>query len=270
MQKILIIGQGTIGKPIAQCLANQGHHITAVARSPKSYDTDDITFWQKDATMLTAKELADFEQIVIIVAPNQPRPDQRTFAYQQTYLTICQHMASFALPNLKRIIFISSTSVYGENDGESIDITTPANPNTDTAHILLNAERTLQDKFSDKCVIVRPSGIYGLSKRMLNVAKNAHIDGTPSHHYTNRIHANDLIDILCQIIKLDHAEPLYVATDNHPTTSLEVLNFICQTMHYPPPKIIPSPPTGKKIMGNVGQWLNYHDYQMEYGEILGK
>lgn len=273
MTNILIIGQGTIGKPVAEHLAKQGHHITTVARSPKSYDDASISFWQKDATTLTASELADFEQIVIIVAPSHSvhaRSD-RTQAYETTYLKTCQHIASLDLPNVQRVLFVSSTSVYGENGGESIDITTPAKPSTDTAHVLLRAEQALQETFAERCIIVRPSGIYGEhSERMIRLAHNAHTDGVPSEHYTNRIHQDDLVFILCQILTLPNPQNLYIASDDDPTTSLAVMAFICQITNHPAPKVIDSPPTGKRIRGNVSHWLTYRDYQMGYGKILGE
>lgn len=269
MKHYLIIGQGAIGLPVALMLNKQGHQVTTVARSAKTYPQSTINFWQKDALTLTADELHPFSHIAIIITPNSQ--GERTKAYQDSYLSVCQHLASLA-KNIQaiQVLFVSSTSVYGENQGQIIDETTLAAPVVSTAKVLYQAEQVLQQAFQEKCVIVRPSGIYGKERTyMIRLAKTAYLDGVSDNHFTNRIMDSDLVELLCQILQTPSPKPMYLATDFEPVSSADVLKFICQLLNYPPPKLIPSLPTGKKILSNLSKGsLQFESYQSGYADIL--
>ncbi|OBX61892.1 hypothetical protein A9Z63_03140 [Moraxella lacunata] len=262
--KYLIIGQGFVGKAVAQMLSQAGHDVTGLARTAKSYD-EPVHFWQRDARTLAQDELAPFSHVAIIITPNHEMTN-RVQAYRESYLAVCEHIASLDLPNLHRVLFVSSTSVYGESGGEWVDIDTIACPATDTAKILLKSEQVLQKAFGERCVIVRPSGIYhGGSTRMKRMAQTAHIDGVPLSHYTNRIHRDDLIQVISQVLTLPASKSVYLVSDCEPVTSLEVIRFLCRNYGYLPPKVIHATPTGKRIRGNVDDWLVFKNYQMGYG-----
>lgn len=269
MNSYLIIGQGDVGLPVATTLAAQGHQVTAIARTPKHYQTANIIFWQRDALTLSSHELEGFSHIAIIITPSNH--SDRTQAYKDSYLAVCQHLANTKSPtNLKQILFVSSTSVYGENHGEQIDEHTPVFPANDTANILRQAEQVLQNTFKNKCTIVRPSGIYGKARTyMIRLAQNAHQNGVFDSHFTNRIMDTDLVTVLCHIMQLTYFKPMYLATDFYPVSSAEVMTFICQLLDCPAPTIIPSSPTGKKIIANINKdWLIFDNYQKGYAHIL--
>lgn len=269
MARYLIIGQGAIGLSVAVALNQQGNQVTTVARTAKNYPNMAIEFWQKDALTLTSQELEPFSHIAIIITPTSHT--DRTQAYKDSYLAVCQHIANTKNPlTLKQLLFVSSTSVYGQNAGELIDEHTPAHPSSDTAKVLRQAEQVLQNRFKDKCVIVRPSGIYGKQRTyMIHLAKNAHIDGVSDSHMTNRIMDSDLVAVLCDILQNPKPKNLYLATDFEPATIADVISFICQQKNYPPPKMIASTPTGKKIISNLPKTsLQFTSYQQGYADIL--
>ena len=273
-KNILIIGQGAIGQALALSLAGRnGTKITTIARTPRSYPTDGISFWQKDATTLTQDELAPFSHIIVIVAPNrQAVMTDSVQAYRSCYLRIAEHLASLAnqLPSLERLIFVSSTSVYGENEGQVIDIHTPIKPISDTAKILHQAETLLQTAFKDKCVIVRPSGIYGVTRlALVNLAKTS--PNVVAQAWTNRIMDSDLVQVLGRIVILEQCEPVYLATDCCPVPRDEVLAFIAGKLNYPLPICQNASPTGKQIISNLPKdWLTFPDYRQGYGYVIGR
>ena len=108
LHNILIIGQGDIGLPVTNKLAQDGLNVTGLARRDRqNYALDDkAKFMQADALTLTAEQLQEFTQIAIIVTPDE----YSTSGYHNSYLAINQHLAALAdkLSNLERIIFISS------------------------------------------------------------------------------------------------------------------------------------------------------------------
>lgn len=262
MMKHLIIGQGSIGKDVAIGLYHQGHMVTGMARTPKAYpDGVAVMFWQKDALSLTTKDVAEFDTIAIIITPSDD--DDRVKAYQDSYLAVCQHIAGLGVGG--RVLFVSSTSVYGQNAGEWVDEHTIAMPSVLTAKVLLDAENTLIDAYGERTIIVRPSGIYGKSDRMITLAKSAHEAGVPSHHYTNRIHHVDLAALMVNILTNPAPKPIYLISDGVSVTSAQLMSHICQTHGFKPPAITPSAPTGKRIIPNIDLTsLTFKSYKEGY------
>ena len=147
-QNLLIIGQGDIGLPVTNKLAQDGLNVTGLARRERHhYALDDkASFLQADALTLTAEQLQDFTALAIIVTPDE----YSTSGYHDSYLAINQHLATLAdkLTNLARIVFISSTAVYGQDNGEWIDEdTAPVMPAREASQVILQAEQTLQQGF---------------------------------------------------------------------------------------------------------------------------
>ncbi|MDO4223122.1 MAG: NAD-dependent epimerase/dehydratase family protein [Acinetobacter sp.] len=274
VHKHLIIGQGHIGKWLTETLAEQNPFmpIIALATTEKHYTAQNITFWQKNALTLTAAELADITHISIIITPSKQQAD-RVQAYQDSYLAVCEYLATLAndLPYLQRILFVSSTSVYGQNHGEWVNINTPVFPSTATAQVLYQSECLLQNAFGHRCVIVRPSGIYGQNaKRMMTLAQSAHVTPIPVAHYTNRIMDSDLVRVLCHILMQSQVEPVYIASDFAAASSLAVVQFIRQQLGLKQEILLQhSAPTGKRLTPNIPrEWLIFATYERGYAWIL--
>ena len=282
MQTILMIGLGKIGLPVAKQLAMQGHCVIGVSRTrPKdlAQDFDNLYFVASDARTLAVAQLSQWSsqisQICIIVSPDTLSLQ----GYHDSYYAIAEHVVRLGdhLPNLKRVVFISSTGVYGQNAGEIIDITTPVSaPASATSQVILQTEELLQQHFEDKSVIIRPSGIYGQSRlRLLTMAKQLAAQSSnmasdyPSNTWTNRIMDTDLVSIIVKIINADETVPVYLATDNAPDPLYTVLNYLAtaQGLNLSLPCIEPT--MGKRIITNLpASWFNYPDWQSGYQYIL--
>ena len=120
-------------------------------------------------------------------------PDDSTVeGYQHTYVDSIEPIRQALKSHpVKRLIVVSSTRVYGENSGETIDDHSEIHPNDAQGHILHNMELLWQKYFPSQCVIVRPTGIYGASiDRLKRMAE--HTQTYPNIHYSNRIHIDDL------------------------------------------------------------------------------
>ncbi|MGB5876734.1 MAG: SDR family NAD(P)-dependent oxidoreductase, partial [Psychrobacter nivimaris] len=72
-QNLLIIGQGDIGLPVTNKLAQDGYCVTGLARSEREYYdlVDSADFLQANALTLTAEQLQAFTHIAIIVTPDE-------------------------------------------------------------------------------------------------------------------------------------------------------------------------------------------------------
>lgn len=297
MQTILMIGLGKIGLPVAKQLAAQGHYVIGVSRSTPTDsafcspvtaklppDNDhlyqkNLHFVASDARALIIAQLSQWtsqiSQICIIVSPDTPSLQD----YRDSYYAIAEHVVRLGdhLPNLKRVVFISSTGVYGQNAGEVIDINTPVfAPASATSQVILQTEQLLQQHFEDKSVIIRPSGIYGQSRlRLLTMATQLAAQSTntasnyPSNTWTNRIMDIDLVSIIVKVTNTGETVPVYLATDNAPVPLYTVLNYLATAQGLNLSLPCMEPTTGKRIINNLPTtWLNYPDWQSGYQHIL--
>ncbi|ERL56827.1 SDR family oxidoreductase [Psychrobacter aquaticus] len=272
-QKLLIIGQGDIGLPVTNKLAQNGLDVTGLARGERhQYALDDkATFMQADALTLSAEQLQGFTHIAIIVTPDE----YSTSGYHNSYLAINQHLAQFSdkLTELERIVFISSTGVYGQDNGEWIDENTvPMMPEREASKVILQAEKVLQQGFGDKAIIIRPSGIYGRARLMrLRKAKESQKEPVAAEHWSNRIMDRDLVNIIANVLTCDAPRPIYLATDYMPVTTFELTTWLSKQVDEMPPAIddTKTAVTGKRLHSNIPlAWLDYPDWQVGYRDIL--
>lgn len=272
-KKLLIVGQGDIGLPVTNKLAKDDLNVTGLARGARQqYALDDkAAFMQADAVTLGAEQLQDFTHIAIIVTPDE----YSASGYQNSYLAINQHFAKLAsqLTKLERIVFISSTGVYGQDDGEWIDADTiPLMPERDASKVILQAEQALQNGFGDKAIVIRPSGIYG-RERLMRVRKVKEQQKEPiaAAHWSNRIMDRDLVNIIANVLICDAPKPIYLATDYAPVTTFELTTWLSEALGETPPIIdsTKTVATGKRLHSNIPlAWLDYPDWQVGYRDIL--
>lgn len=267
----LIIGQGAIGLPVTNNLATQDYSVTGLARQNQSHYPlhDNAKFIQADATELTLEQVQPFSHIAIIVTP-----DEHSMAgYQNSYLAICQHLSKLAddLNQLQRLVFISSTGVYGQNHGEWIDENTqPVLPEAASSQVISQAENTLAEAFKQKLTVIRPSGIYGKDRMMrIRQAMSPDLEVADSH-WTNRIMDTDLVTIIVNVLTTDTPKSLYLATDYQTVTSAELMNWLTAKMGQNQPHINKQAHmTGKRIHSNIPlAWLEFADWKSGYQAIL--
>lgn len=270
---LLIIGQGDIGLPVTNVLARNGLSVTGLARSAREhYNLDDsAAFLQADALKLSAEQLRDFTHITIIVTPDE----YSTSGYQNSYLAINKHLVSLAaqLPELTRVVFISSTGVYGQDNGEWVDDTTaPVTPEREASKVILQAEQVLQRGFGDRALIIRPSGIYGRKRLMrLRKVREPQKEVLAAQHWSNRIMDRDLVTIITKALTIEMPKPLYIATDYLPVTTFELSVWLSEQIGEAPPTIDKQKTavTGKRLHSNIPlAWLDYPDWQTGYRDIL--
>ena len=272
-QNLLIIGQGDIGLPVTNKLAQDGFNVTGLARRERHHYALDANakFLQADALTLSAEQLQVFTAIAIIVTPDE----YSTSGYHDSYLAISQHLATLAdkLTSLARVVFISSTGVYGQDNGAWIDENTaPVTPEREASQVILQAEQVLQQGFGNRTVIIRPSGIYGRERLMrLRKAREEQKEPVAAAHWSNRIMDRDLVTIIANVMTIDAPKPLYIATDYAPVTTFELSTWLSEQIDEVPPAIDDSKTavTGKRLHSNIPlAWLNYPDWQVGYRDIL--
>lgn len=263
---VLIVGFGATGQRLATNLVAQGHQVTALSRNPVPY-AHIVTMAQSVHTA-DLNDISPIDWVYIILSA-----DERTASsYKSIFIdSISPLRHALASHPIQRVVFISSTSVYGRGQGEWIDEHSPLQPDTATAQVLAQAEQQWRATWQDKLVIIRPSGIYAQDRlRLIRWVQQQQPVST--NQWTNRIHIDDLARFLAHLTQLEKWLPIYIASDNCPALQHEVLYYIASELGLATPDCIPSLITGKRLdsalMHQTGYALIYPDFRIGYGKIL--
>ena len=245
MMHILMIGYGKTSQRVAKQLFQQDHQITTVSRSPK----DDVfaEHLQQDIHQLDLSKIQPVDMVYVLLAPSRHSELSGVENYQKTYVDSVQPIVSaLKIHPVQRIIMVSSTRVYGEDEGQVINDDSPIHPKDAQGHLLLKMEQLWQEAYNDQVIIVRPTGIYGTSNaRMQKLAETTKT--YPNIHWSNRIHIDDLARFLAYLIHVEHPEKSYICSNNQPEPLHERILNIQKELGLPELVLESDKESGKRI-----------------------
>ncbi len=275
MANILIMGCGDLGGATGQRLAEAGHTVWGLRRHPEHIPAPIHPlagdFGIPDGLPSLPPNL---DTVYFIATPGE----FTDAAYRRAYVDGLRNTLG-ALERggqrPRRVIFTSSTSVYGADDGRWIDETSPTEPTRFSGRRLCEAEELLS-RSPFPGVVVRFGGIYGPG-REYHLRKVR--EGIRGQHeppvWTNRIHRDDCVGLLVHLFGLGSPEPLYLGVDDAPALRHELLAWLAQQMELDPPGEPPTPPgevCGKRCQNTrlhtSGYGLRYPDYRSGYRALL--
>ena len=257
---VVIVGCGDIGFRVAKIWKKQGKSVFGVARSEESLnllrqqhihavsaDLDNLNTLSEFAGRLCKQALLYY----FAPPPSKGIEDSR--------------MANFLLSldknNLpKQIIYISTSGVYGDQQGRLIDEQTAPNPQVDRAKRRFHAEELLieyaTNNTSVAVTILRVGGIYGPGRLPLQRLK----DQIPILHenlspQTNRIHADDLAQV-CVAAATEKADgEIYNVSDGTNSNMTEYFNTIADFCNLPRPPLVDWEEAEEKISNGMLSYL---------------
>jgi nucleoside-diphosphate-sugar epimerase len=142
-----------------------------------------------------------------------------------------------------RIVYVSTSGVYGDCAGARVDESRPPAPLTERAHRRLHAEMQLARWAGDRgihLVVLRVPGIYAAGRLPLERLRA----GTPvlrseDDVYTNHIHADDLAAIVCRALDEEAPAGVYNASDDTEMKMGDWFDLVADTHALPRPARIP-------------------------------
>ena len=279
MAKILIIGCGSIGTQLAHNLAAKGHDVTGLKRNPPKLDIGEINYFTADISL--AYQLVelplDFEFIYFIVSPDGRNKESYQAIYEIGLTNLIDRFAKEGAS--QNWIFVSSTSVYGQSEGEWVDEESIAQPDNITSQYIRQAEQQLMD-LNPQNIVVRFSGIYGPGREyLLRMAKQQSVIQKDPPYYTNRIHQQDCIGVLIFLLEQSLAgvtlEQCYLASDDDPATMWDVMSWLTEHLSCKPPEVkVNDKEVGMNKRCNnqrlktLGYHFQYPDFKAGYLELI--
>jgi len=243
-KQVLIVGCGYVGMALGRHLVNHGHVVYGLRRSVAGHEEMEsagIRPVQGDITR--ADELRQlpgpFDWVINLVSSSRGG----TAEYRDVFVGGMRNLIDAVGSDvLQKFVYTSSTSVYSQSDGSSVDETSPAVPQSETGHCLIDAEKLLtqaaiEHRFPG--VVLRASGIYGPGRGHLFrqfVAGEARRIGDSSR-WLNMIHREDLVTAILTALERGVPGERYNATDDCPVTELEFFEWLVRELSRPMPAV---------------------------------
>lgn len=225
---ILIAGCGYLGQIIAQNCLDSGHSVTALKRDPSSLPKSISSRLALDMSQpFELKE--NYDWIIFCAAPSTHSRD----AYEETYVLGLRNLIAAAqeLRDKPDILFVSSTSIYGQDKGEQVDEEAKTWPHTFSGEIMLEAEDTLET-FNKDAIMLRLGGIYGPQRTGIVDRFKQSPMLSLANPYTNRIHSMDAARAAIHLLSIG-AQRIYNGVDSEPVPVNNVRKWLSKELGIP-------------------------------------
>ncbi|WP_076456829.1 SDR family oxidoreductase [Zobellia uliginosa] len=234
---IAIMGCGWLGLPLAKTFISKGYRVKGSTTSESKLDA--LSGQGIEAFQISLSETAitgdihsflSNTDVLILNVPPKLRGGNSENYVQKMKLVHDAILAS----TIKNVIFVSSTSVYGDIDGEVTE-KTPPRPSTESGRQLLECERLFQNEEEFKTTVIRFGGLIGPNRHpvtMLSKRKNLKNGKAP----INLIHLNDCIEIILQIVTKNWWAELFNAVFPYHPTKIEYYTLQAHKNRIQPPE----------------------------------
>jgi len=226
MTQISILGCGWLGLPLAKKLIEEGHSVKGSTTSENKLSILEnaginpflVTLESESVSESIHDFLAKSEILIIDIPPklrgnNADSSDSSKKIFVEKIRTLIPFIEK---STVNKVLFVSSTSVYGD-DNELIDEETIPNPETESGKQLLLAEAILHNNQNFKTTILRFGGLIGEDRhpvKFLAGKENLENPDAP----VNLIHQIDCISIIEEIINQSKWNEVFNAVAPfHPT-----------------------------------------------------
>ncbi len=268
MKRLLIAGCGDLGIRLARRLTPEHWTVHGLRRHPERLPD---TIQGIKADLSEPKSLknmsSEWDGIVYQATPDSRAPEP----YRRAYVTGLDNLLSHC-KSVGRLIFVSSTAVYGQSEGEWVNEESVTEPGSFSGQTLLEAEAIAA---AANGMRVRFSGIYGPGRDFLmrSVLSGQARCRTSPPQWTNRIHAEDCAAALKHLLELEQPANLYCASDSLPTRRCDILDWLAEQLKAPAPgRDEEGQDQGKRVsnerLTDSGFVFQYPDFRTGYRELL--
>ncbi len=239
--KILLIGTGYVGMALLSSWKEPNDTFTATTTT--ALKLDKILSQRKKTTPLLLKitpdsslvnQLNNYDTLIVTIAPKNGD------SYQETYLETSKIIKESLKERNKPLylIYTSSTSVYGNQKGRTVDEKHKCNPSSQSGIILCKTEENYSSISNSNITtcILRLGGIYGYHRTLENRAlkmSGKKLSGTGKEP-TNHSHLEDITDAIEYCINHKLHGTYNLVNDEHPSRK-NLYNKICEKLNISPP-----------------------------------
>jgi len=236
-QDVLIVGCGDIGLRVARILQTSSCEVAGLTRSAKGAErlrrvrVEPVIGDLDDAESLA--ELPTGGKLVFYLAP--PPGGGPVDGRMRNF---CAAVGGEKVP--AKVVYMSTSGVYGDCGGARVTEETPVNPQTSRAQRRVDAETTLLEwgrANKVPVVILRVTGIYGPGRLPLARLQQGHpVLNEKESPPTNRIHADDLAAVCVAAAEKAADGEIFNVSDGQSGTMTGYFNAIADLLELPRPQ----------------------------------
>lgn len=222
MKKVAIVGLGWLGMPLALALTARGWQVTGSKTTQDGVEAARMCGIDSYPLRLEPQlvcEAEDLDALMNVDALVITLPARRSGEGEDFYRQAVQEIVDTALAHhIPRIIFTSSTSVYGNTQG-TIKESTPRDPVTSSGKVLKELEDWLHHLPGTSVDILRLAGLVGPGRHpgRFFAGKSAP-DG---QHGVNLVHLEDVISAITLLLQAPRGGHIYnICAPLHPAREI--------------------------------------------------
>ncbi|ALX82934.1 NAD(P)-dependent oxidoreductase [Achromobacter denitrificans] len=272
-ERVLFIGCGDLGQRAARRLLARGDTVYALRRRPPADDASGIRWLAGDISQPDSLPAlpAGITRVIHVATAGARDPA----AYRAVFVDGLNHVLdALDTRQVERIVFVSSSAVYGEHRGDWVDEDTPPAPQGFNGRILLEAEAALAARAIPHTTL-RLAGLYGPGRlQLIERLRTGKASAPLEPHWANRIHIDDAAAAIVHVALLPDALPVYIGCDDTPLPLHELYADLARMIGAPAPGDGPAPKgVGSKKLSNArlrasGLALQWPDSRAGYAALL--
>jgi nucleoside-diphosphate-sugar epimerase len=236
--RVAILGCGYVGLELGRALAPD-HEVVGVRRSAEGCERiERAGFEAVEADIINSEDLTavpDIDTVVFAASSGGRGADTAREIYVDGLRTVIDAFgARDESPD--RLVYTSSTGVYGDHDGDWVDEGTPVEPTTEKTEVLAEAERVALEDASEHGIdgtVVRFAGLYGPERYRLE----RYLDGPVTEGYLNMVHRADAAGTIRFLLDSDAGRgETVLAVDDEPVEKWEFADWLADECDCPRPE----------------------------------
>ncbi|WP_436927849.1 SDR family oxidoreductase [Halosimplex amylolyticum] len=237
--RVAILGCGYVGLELGRRLAAD-HEVVGVRRSAEGVERIEaagLDGVQADVTDADALErVPDADAIVFAASSGGRGADAAREVYVDGLSTAIDHFCGRSDPP-DRVVYTSSTGVYGDHGGDWVDESTPIEPTTPKTEVLAEAERIAIERpaeYGADGTVARYAGLYGPERYRLS----RYVEGPVTEGYLNMVHRDDAVGAVLYLLESARARGEAVnVVDDEPVDKWAFADWLADQCGEPePPK----------------------------------
>ncbi len=238
MIQVFIVGCGDIGRRVGARHIRRGEVVVGLVRSAQSAEplaAEGIRPVVSDLDAPLGRTPGPHGALVYYLAP-PPNRGQHATRLRDWLHTIAVEQ----LP--RKVVYISTSGVYGDCGGEWVDEHRTPRPQTDRARRRLHAEQVLaawSRRTAVPVVVLRVGGIYGPGRLPIERLRGGHaVLREEDCGFSNRIHSEDLASVAVAAADDGPGGAIYNVSDGRPGTMTEYFNAVADLLQLPRPPAV--------------------------------
>lgn len=217
--RVAILGCGYVGLELCRQLTTAGHVVFGVRRSDSGLAAVEEAGGESVQADVTdpnsLPSVPDADALVFAASSGGRGADAAREIYVDGLRSVIDHFSDRD-ESPERLVYTSSTGVYGDHDGDWVDEETPPDPTTEKTTVLAEAERVAREESAEQGIdgtVARYAGLYGPNRYRLD----RYLDGPVTEGYLNVVHRDDAAGAIRYLLIEDLArDDVVLVVDDEP------------------------------------------------------